>query len=210
MFLEAHIAHAVTAHFSNSCWLSLLRVCRNKRKKLLTTLLHFWVRPLNRAHTFWAKGHSHKMWCIVSVLWRQNSHRVSTFTRRWCSLSLVGRQFETALHRNILTFGGTFRSHTLFQVGPSSRAPECSAQLYLLERRATRYAVFTENFWAEFSIHTSVSWDCRWSSGIDRISSLDFPSWRSCLENIEPCRPCKIVSWCHGLVSMPAWKALPS
>lgn len=140
-------------------------------KKSLALLLHFWVRPLNRAHTFWANGHSHMIWCTVSGCWRQMSHRVSTLTRRWCSLSLVGRQFEQALQRNILTFSGTFKVQTLFQVGPSPRAAECSAQVCVLVWRATWYAVLTENFWAAFSVHINVSWDCKWLSGIVGISS---------------------------------------
>ena len=78
----------------------------------------------------WANGHSHRIWCAVLACWRQSSHCVSTLTRRWCSLSLVGRQFEHALQRNILTFSGTFRAQTSFQIGPSPRAAEFNNSLW--------------------------------------------------------------------------------
>ena len=116
----------MTTHFSNSCWSSFSCICRKRVKKSDAVLLHFWVLPLNKAQTFRARGHSHKMWLTVSDMYWQISQCGVIFTRRRWRLSRVGRQFEHALHINVCTFGGTFRTRLLFHTRLCSRAKECS------------------------------------------------------------------------------------
>lgn len=98
----------------------------------------FLVLPLNIAQTFRAKGHSHKIWLTVSARWWQIWHCGSILTRRRWRLSLVGTQFEHALHINMRTFRGMLRDQILFHIGRWSRAKECSAQDWLFSQSATR------------------------------------------------------------------------
>jgi len=133
-------------------------------------LLHFWIFPLDRAHTFLANRHSHSRCEVDSGCWQQSSQCGSTFTLRRCRFSLVGRIFEQACQIKILTFGGIFRDHTLFHIEPSIRAAECSPSSCCIRWRATWYEDFTENLFALFSFHIKASTVCCKLRGIAKIS----------------------------------------
>ena len=144
-------------------------MCLNSRKKPTMSLLHFCTRPLTSAHTFLANRHFQSIWATVSGSWQQSSHVALTWTFLRHKLSLVGRHFERALHRNVRTLGGTLSFQILPHVTPCARTDECSAKATDFSLRATLYAVFTEKVFALFSVHTSVSWESRWFRGRDKI-----------------------------------------
>ena len=75
----------------------------------------------------YAKQFFQRTWLTVSGCCWQISHPASTFTRLLQRLSLVGKQFEQALHRKVRTFGGTLSRQIFPQVVPWRWALECSA-----------------------------------------------------------------------------------
>ena len=115
----------------------------------------------------------------------------STCTRRRCRLSRVGRKFEHALYMNVRTFGGTFKVHILFQTDPWARAAECSTLDWFFNRKATWWAVLTENCSPWFSFHAKVSWELGLLSGIAKIST--WVRW-AMVAKIFPRSHC-LVSW---------------
>ena len=153
---------AVTAHLSRSASSNTVCIFLNSRKKSSTSLLHFWTRPLIKAHTFRANGQDQSTWAVVSGSCRQNSHSASILTFLWHRLFLVDSQLQHALHMKVRTLGGTFSFQILPHVTPSSRAEEWSDHPVVFSLRATRYADLTENFCALFSVHVRVSCEPRW------------------------------------------------
>ena len=157
------------AHLSSSGGSSVSCMCLKSRKKSTTSLLHFCTRPLPSAHTFLANGHFQSTCATVSGSWRQNSHVALTWTFLRHKLSLVGRQFEHALHKNVRTFGGKLSFQIFPHVTPCSRADKCLANAADFSLRATLYAVFTVNVFALFSVQTSVSWESSRLRGREKI-----------------------------------------
>lgn len=153
------------AHLSSSDGSNVSCMCLKSRKKSTTSLLHFCTCPLTSAHTFLVNGHFQSTCATVSSSWRQNSHVASTWTFLRHKFSFIGRQFEHALHRNVRTLGGTLSFQIFPHVTPCARTEECSAKAVDFSRRATLYAVLTENVFDLFSVQISVSWESRWLRG---------------------------------------------
>ena len=124
---------------------SLCTICRASMKNSSVTKLLFCSLPGTKAQTWWANGHSYRMWCVVSSCCPQKEHFGSICTFCWARLDFVGRTLQHTLHIKVLTFGGTFRDHNFFHKCWSWEAEECSLEHDWLSRRATWYAVFTVN-----------------------------------------------------------------
>ena len=117
--------------------LSFYCICLKRRKKSMASFLHFWVRPLNRAHTFHAKGHSHNKWQVVLGSWWQNSQFGSTLTRFLCKLACIGKQFEQTLQMKEHTFSNTFNFQIFPHIEPWDCTNEYSARWGFFRSRAT-------------------------------------------------------------------------
>ena len=141
----------------------------NSRKKSLASLENFCIFPLTMAHTFLARGHSHKICPLVLGCW---PHTTSTWTFLLCKLSRIGKLFEHALQTKFHTFRGTLSDHIFLQIGLSDRAAKCSIGCYYFNLSATWYAVLTEKVFDLLSIHIRESQDCRLLRGNARISNI--------------------------------------
>ena len=128
----------------------VLAICPNNWKKSRASLEHFCVFPLTMAHTFLGRGHSHKIWPVVSGTWQQTWHSDSIWTFRWCRLALVGRLFEQALQRKLLLLLLTEYSILYSQTHPSTfkilylkdQGNEFTLVLLLLLLLLTEYSIF--------------------------------------------------------------------
>ena len=150
---------------------SLSTILHVKARKSEAWAMFFWVLPLTRAHTFHARGHSHKMWHTVSLGWWQIAHQGSTCNFFLCRLSRVGRILEHALHKKFFTYGGVLSIHTDFQNLLITPAIEWSPNVGFKSLCATLYADLTVNLFDLFSLHISTSLAIVLVKGTRRISS---------------------------------------
>ena len=146
----------------------------NKLKNSRASFEHFWSLPQHIAHTFLAKGHSHRRCPTDSDNWQQNSQWGSTDTFSRERFSLVGSILEQACRKKFLTFGGTFKVQIFFQWCRYCPAVECSILDRSFILSTTRYADFTVKTLVVFSVQFNVSCSEVLNSCNSRCHALKF------------------------------------
>lgn len=143
---------------SNSSCGSFLTSILIKLKNSWASFEHFWSLPRHIAHTFLAKGHSHRRCPTDSDDWQQNSQWGLTDTFRRERFSLVGSIIlKQACHKKFLTFGGTFKVQIFFQWCRSCPVVQCSILDRSFILSTTPYADFTMKTLLVFSVQFKVS-----------------------------------------------------